>query len=296
VWRSVVALVGIICIFTTVGGAASAADSSVRLTIEASTGSVSSVLVPTEATLQCDGGAHATGFLQRNARSACTLVRSGAVTTVVSQHRKPRLCTEEYGGPQRARITGTIGTRRVDVSIDRNDGCGMGEWDRLRPLLGDPERRGAIPRRPPPVTTTTAAAPITYQVQRGDTLTQIAKRFRTSVGAIVTTNRLSDPDHLADGEELTMPPPSSARLEVDLVDGGAGVGITLFGAEPAEVVTVVVTLPDGETFTGPPHSTSDGGTLVTKYTATLGAGTYTVVATGERGTSAQTSFHLDPPG
>jgi hypothetical protein len=51
VWRSVVALVGIL--FTPVGGAApAAADSPVRLTIDASTGSVTSVLVPTEATLE----------------------------------------------------------------------------------------------------------------------------------------------------------------------------------------------------------------------------------------------------
>lgn len=289
-----VALLGII--FTTVGGAVPSADVPVRLSIEASTGSVSSVLVPTEATLECDGSAHATGFLQRGAKAACALVRGGAVTTVVRQHKTERLCTEEYGGPQRARITGTIGSRRVDVSIDRNDGCGMGEWDRLRPLLGDPERRGPIPRRRSSVTTTTAAAPpVTYLVQRGDTLTEIAKHFRTSVGAIVETNQLEDPDHLADGQQLVMPPPSSARIEVDLVDGGAGVDISVFGAQPGEVVTVVITLPDGETFTGPPHSASGGGTVATTYTATLGTGTYTVAATGERGTNAQTAFHLDPP-
>jgi len=60
-------------------------------------------------------------------------------------------------------------------------------------------------------------------------------------------------------------------------------------------VTFVIGLPDGETFTGSPHVASSEGVVTATYDAPLTAGTYTVTATGERGTNAETAFHLDPP-
>ena len=74
----------------------------------------------------------------------------------------------------------------------------------------------------------------TYVVGHGDTLTNIAKQFHTSVGAIVATNQIEDPDALTEGQQLTMPPPSAVRIEAKLVDegGDAAIGLTLVGAEP----------------------------------------------------------------
>ncbi|MFH9401609.1 SSI family serine proteinase inhibitor [Streptomyces sp. NPDC017638] len=51
------------------------------------------------------------------------------------------LCTQLYGGPATARITGTWAGRPVDASYDRGDGCRIARWDRMVPLLprmGDP--------------------------------------------------------------------------------------------------------------------------------------------------------------
>lgn len=277
---------------------APARDTSARLTIEASTGSVTSVLVPSEATLECNHDARGTGFLRRAAKPACALVRGGALTKVANQHRGPRLCADGYGGPQRAHISGTIGGRHVDVTINRVDGCGIAEWNRLRALVGDPERSGTIPRpgRASATTTTTTPA-VTYRVQRGDTLTEIAKQFHTSVAAIVRTNGLPDADHLTEGQELVMPPPSALRLDAQLVGGRADSGfeLTLVGALPSEVVTFVITLPSGATYTGSPHVASAYGVVTTTYTAKIGLGTYRVTASGERGTNAESIFHLDPP-
>jgi len=163
-----------ITVLAAAGGAIPATDTPVRLTLETSTGS--SVLVPSEATLDCRSSARGTGFLTRAARPACALVRSGVLTDLAKEHRAPRLCSQLYGGPQRARITGTVGHRRVTLSIDRSDGCGVNDWDRLRALLGDPERTGVIPRPSASVTTTTMPTPATYRVARGDSLTTIAKQ------------------------------------------------------------------------------------------------------------------------
>ncbi|MFJ2610177.1 SSI family serine proteinase inhibitor [Streptomyces sp. NPDC091279] len=47
------------------------------------------------------------------------------------------VCTMQYGGPATARITGVWAGRPVDATFDRRDGCRIGQWDRLVPLLPD---------------------------------------------------------------------------------------------------------------------------------------------------------------
>jgi hypothetical protein len=49
-------------------------------------------------------------------------------------------CTQQYGGPERARVTGTVEGRPVDVTLDRADGCGIAAYDALFTAFG---------RRPP---------------------------------------------------------------------------------------------------------------------------------------------------
>ncbi|AKN69042.1 hypothetical protein QR97_03750 [Streptomyces sp. PBH53] len=44
-------------------------------------------------------------------------------------------CTMLYGGPATARVTGTWAGRPVDASYDRGNGCEIGRWDRMVPLL-----------------------------------------------------------------------------------------------------------------------------------------------------------------
>ena len=52
-------------------------------------------------------------------------------------------CTMQYGGPATAHVTGTWAGRPVDARYDRSDGCQIGRWDRLVPVLPDlrPEGR-----------------------------------------------------------------------------------------------------------------------------------------------------------
>jgi LysM repeat protein len=296
VWRSVVAVFGIL--LAAVSSSTPARSGTAQLTIDATTGSVTSVLIPSGATLHCDGSATATGFLRDAGKPACELVRSGTVGRIDAEHGKPRLCSETYGGPQRAHIVGTIGGRRIDISVNRSDGCGIADWEKLEPLLGQAERRGRIPRRSRSPVVTTTAPPETYQVQRGDTLTKIAKQFHTSVAAIVKLNTLADPDNLVEGQNLAIPPSSLTRIEATLVDAGAspGMRLTFTGAQPSELITFQIDLPDGSTYTGSPHAASPFGVVTTTYSGAIGSGVYTIAAAGELGTSAQTSFHIDPAG
>ncbi|MGW5651821.1 SSI family serine proteinase inhibitor [Streptomyces humi] len=44
-------------------------------------------------------------------------------------------CTMLYGGPATAHVTGTWAGRPVDATYDRSNGCEIGRWDRMVPLL-----------------------------------------------------------------------------------------------------------------------------------------------------------------
>jgi len=89
--------------------------------------------------LRCRGSrATADGFLRAvGARRACAHARgiSGLLTSGPDPHRA---CTEIFGGPERALVTGRIGDRRVRRSFKRTDGCEVADWHRAMPLLPRP--------------------------------------------------------------------------------------------------------------------------------------------------------------
>jgi hypothetical protein len=47
-------------------------------------------------------------------------------------------CTAIYGGPDVARVTGTLRGEPVDESFSLEDGCQIARWERNRELLGPP--------------------------------------------------------------------------------------------------------------------------------------------------------------
>jgi hypothetical protein len=59
-----------------------------------------------------------------------------------------RVCTEQYGGPQTARITGVWGGEPVDLQVSRTDGCRIAQWDSLGPLLPGPVGVDAVEDAP----------------------------------------------------------------------------------------------------------------------------------------------------
>ncbi len=44
-------------------------------------------------------------------------------------------CTEIYGGPETATISGTLDGQAVEVLLSRSNGCEIDRWERLRPVL-----------------------------------------------------------------------------------------------------------------------------------------------------------------
>jgi hypothetical protein len=48
----------------------------------------------------------------------------------------PRLCTQQYGGPQVAVVTGSVNGRTVNARFRRTDGCEIARWKAMAALLG----------------------------------------------------------------------------------------------------------------------------------------------------------------
>jgi hypothetical protein len=65
-------------------------------------------------------------------QEACaTLSEEAAITRLVEGPPEDQMCTEIYGGPDVATITGTIDEAAVDATVDRANGCGISDWDDL---------------------------------------------------------------------------------------------------------------------------------------------------------------------
>jgi LysM repeat protein len=134
-----------------------------------------------------------------------------------------------------------------------------------------------------------------YVVARGDTLTSIAHHFEVSTEAIITANQLVDPDRLAEGQHIMIPPPLPVALVLTPTSttGGQPIKIRLTGAQSGEHVSFTIITPAG-TFAGPPHTATYDGTVETTYEPDVGAlgGLGTVSATGDRGTVAHATFGI----
>jgi LysM repeat protein len=132
-----------------------------------------------------------------------------------------------------------------------------------------------------PVTTTTTVPAVTYRVRQGDTLNKIASQHRVSPSSIMALNHMTNPDVLAEGTVLKIPPVPPLKLVVTPRTGtqGQAFHLQLTGAPPNEQITFEVHSKSG-VYTGPPHVVDAYGTVSATYqTATSDpAGRYIAVA------------------
>jgi len=84
--------------------------------------------------------------------AGCTVPDPAAAVAAVERYGEdiffpkpgpPKLCTQQYGGPQVAVVTGVIGSRPVSLTFRRTDGCEIARWRAMAPLFGGtPGSRG----------------------------------------------------------------------------------------------------------------------------------------------------------
>jgi LysM repeat protein len=150
----------------------------------------------------------------------------------------------------------------------------------------------------PAVKVTTTVGRTAYHVQRGDTLTRIAKRFHVTVPAIVQANHLANPDQVAEGQVLVIPAPIPLRLTILPARGPAGATfrLLLVGAQPNETIHFTIAW-SGGTFSGAAHLVPSNGAVATTYRTSPAdpPGLYRVAATGTSGTKVQSTFTVVAP-
>jgi hypothetical protein len=57
-------------------------------------------------------------------------------SVVAAAADQERACTLQYGGPEKAHVTGTVEGKDVDFTVDRADGCGIADYESLFRAFG----------------------------------------------------------------------------------------------------------------------------------------------------------------
>lgn len=69
---------------------------------------------------------------------ACRRLTAGGGIKLFAPLPPDAVCTEIYGGPQRARVVGTVAGKRVWATFARTNGCEIARWARISPWLVPP--------------------------------------------------------------------------------------------------------------------------------------------------------------
>jgi hypothetical protein len=102
-----------------------------------------------------DGGEHTFRLLARNGSvspestvpdpsSALAAVERFGEEIFFAVRRTDMICTQQYGGPQVALVTGVLHGRQVHSRFSLTDGCEIARWRAMEPLLGGAASRSGL--------------------------------------------------------------------------------------------------------------------------------------------------------
>ena len=86
--------------------------------------------------LQARDGSPGPGSTLPDPSAALEAVRRFGEDIFFPKPGPPKMCTQQYGGPQVAVVTGWFSARRVNSTFSRTDGCEIARWRAMAPLLG----------------------------------------------------------------------------------------------------------------------------------------------------------------
>lgn len=87
-------------------------------------------------TLVCTSRTPAPESSHPSAAAACTAIKANPDVLAPSKPSASQACTQQYGGPQKATITGVVDGVAVDSSFARTNGCEISAWDAAKDVLG----------------------------------------------------------------------------------------------------------------------------------------------------------------
>lgn len=94
--------------------------------------------------LNCQNGVPAAGSTLPTAEAACKrLIKSldiiqplQVINPLNGTDNATQQCTQEYGGPQEASVTGTVAGEPISRSFNLKDGCQISAWNAAKDILG----------------------------------------------------------------------------------------------------------------------------------------------------------------
>ncbi|MEW1919453.1 SSI family serine proteinase inhibitor [Pseudarthrobacter oxydans] len=90
----------------------------------------------TSYTLVCTDGVPAAESVHPAADAACSALKENAGLLSPNGLGTAQACTQQWGGPQKATVTGVVDGVPVDTAFSRTNGCEIGSWDAARDVLG----------------------------------------------------------------------------------------------------------------------------------------------------------------
>jgi hypothetical protein len=87
-------------------------------------------------TLVCVDGVPAAESVHPGADAACSALKENAGMLGPHTPGTAQACTQQWGGPQEATVTGVVDGVPVDTAFSRTNGCEISAWDAARDVLG----------------------------------------------------------------------------------------------------------------------------------------------------------------
>ena len=91
---------------------------------------------PANFTLVCVEGVPAAESQHPDAAAACQALKDNGALLSPGTPPTDQACTQQYGGPQEATVTGVVDGRAVDATFSLRDGCEIAAWNAAEDVLG----------------------------------------------------------------------------------------------------------------------------------------------------------------
>jgi hypothetical protein len=91
---------------------------------------------PRNYTLVCRGGVPSAESKHPMAEEACAAIKNNPSILNPSTKNTAQACTEQYGGPQQATVTGIVDEKPVEAVFARTNGCEISAWTAAQSVLG----------------------------------------------------------------------------------------------------------------------------------------------------------------
>ncbi|NOJ60587.1 hypothetical protein [Arthrobacter sp. 260] len=107
-----------------------AADAQLSIVLTAGEGAE-----PVTYELACEAGEPVGDSALPDPSAACDVLATNG-DLIMDEPAAGAMCTQLYGGPETAVVTGTLNGNAVDASFSRDNGCSIDRWAMFEPLLG----------------------------------------------------------------------------------------------------------------------------------------------------------------